>query len=142
MAPSQSGRARLSVRDRWLVGVKEWGIRPRRLMERRVTNRANIGAAQGAEWGPAARRTRAGRLVAKVENAKVVRVVTQLGEKVREIQAGATMVASVIMGSRSTTGGLNWSNKLRFMAIGGSLVGIVWGRGWGRRVGEERLWLW
>lgn len=90
-------------------------------------NRLRIGAAHGAELGPAARRTRGGRALAIEENAKLRRLVIQFGLKTRESQVGAAIVASVIIGRRRTMGGLNWSNKLRFMVIGGWFVGLARG---------------
>jgi len=97
--------------------VNEWGASPSRFIDRRVINRANTGAAQGADPGPAARSTKGGRVFANEVNKKFSRVVSQFGENSRDSQVGANTVARTIIGRRRTMGGLNWSNKLRLMFI-------------------------
>jgi len=100
------------------VGVNEWGARPSKFIDRRVMNRANTGAAQGAEPGPAARSTKGGRAFAREVIRKFNRVDNQFGENSRDNHVGANTVASTIIGSKRTIGGLNWSNRLRLMVIG------------------------
>ena len=79
VTPSQSGRASLNVRERWLVGVKELGMSPKRLTDRRMINKAKIGAAQGALFWPAARSITGGSWVVIVCQKKKIRVLSQLG---------------------------------------------------------------
>ena len=116
VTPSHRGRARLSVRERCLVGVKEWGISPIRLTDKRITKREKIGAAHGALCGPAARRITGGSCVTRVCQAKKIRDVNQLGDCRKVIQEGAAISASVIIGTIKI-GGSNWSNRLRFIVI-------------------------
>lgn len=130
VVPSQKGMARLRVKDRWLVGVNEFGISPIRLTERRIINSEKIGAAQGALLGPAARRITGGSCVANDCQAKKIREVNQLGDFKRVIQDGAVIRARVIIGM-IIIGGSNWSNSLRFKVIEGL-------SGWCAREGRER----
>lgn len=79
VTPSQRGRARLRVRERCLVGVNEFGIRPSRFTDSKITNNAKIGAVHGALFDPAARRITGGNCVVMVCQKKNVRVFNQLG---------------------------------------------------------------
>jgi len=70
VTPSQKGKAKLRVKDKWLVGVNEWGINPSKLTDNRITKREKIGAAHGALCRPAARSIIVGSCVAKVCHVK------------------------------------------------------------------------
>lgn len=61
MTANQSGIASLNVREKWLVGVKEWGVKPKRLLESKIIKRANMSGAQGLDVLPADRKNRGGK---------------------------------------------------------------------------------